>query len=102
MLPVRRTASVKAQTVTMLHVLDRERLLASLKDFPEIHQRLQEIATSRVKRITRRLNAGSAGETTSNFVLDRDLQDMAAGSLNKKLRAEALKRGGVRLSPNNY
>ncbi|GBG27007.1 Potassium/sodium hyperpolarization-activated cyclic nucleotide-gated channel 4 [Hondaea fermentalgiana] len=46
-LPVRRTASAKAIAVSILYMLDREALLTSLKDFPDIYARLRDIATSR-------------------------------------------------------
>jgi len=84
LLPVRRTASARAQTIAFLHTLTREALLSSLKDFPEIYQRLKEIATSRVKRITRRIKAGLQETHARDILLDRDIQDIQAAGLSKQ------------------
>lgn len=89
-LPVRRTASAKATAVSILYMLDRDALLTALKDFPDIFSRLRDIATSRVRRVTKKLRARATQTAsghhrkTTRLSLERDLQDVEAVALNKQ------------------
>ncbi len=87
LLPVRRTASARSTTVSILYVLTKENLVNSLSDFPEIADRLQLIAESRVQRVTKLLKEVASRKvagTKAKFVLkksDIDLQDAQAQAL---------------------
>ena len=51
LLGCRRTASARTKTQCVLYMLDRERLIEILEDYPETAQYLRKIATSRQRRV---------------------------------------------------
>ena len=109
LLDVRRTATVRCTTTCICYTIERESLLAALRDFPYVHKYMLTIARRRYQRIERlSIAAESAfrdpGESRSledvradpSNVDEEDAQtDFYKGHL-EQLRQEAARREGLR------